>query len=109
MRTWLAAGLIVFVTFLTASQPISRFVSLEPDTGKKGDTIIGKGENLNKAMVAEVLLSDGKKDTTATICEQTDSEIDFMIPDVTPGRYRVLILSADHSAIIEQPVVVNVQ
>ena len=109
MRTWLAAGLIVFATFLTASQPIPRFTSVDPDTAKKGDAVVGKGENLSKAVVGQVLLSDGKKDTTAPISAQSNEEIKFLIPDVSPGRYRVLVLSADHSAIIEQPVVVTVE
>jgi hypothetical protein len=109
MRTWLASGLIVFATFLTASQPIPRFTSVDPDTAKKGDAVVGKGENLSKTVVAEVLLTDGKKDTNAAISSQSESEIKFTIPDVTPGRYHVLVLSADHSAIIEQPVIVTVQ
>jgi len=109
MRRWLGVGLLVSAALLTASQPIPRFYSVDPDTGKKGDVIVGKGENLGKPIVADVLLSNGTKDTSVAISAQSDSEVRFQIPDVAPGRYRVLILSADHSAIIEQPVVVNVQ
>lgn len=109
MRRWLGVGLLVCAALLTASQPIPRFFSVDPDTGKKGDVIVGKGEYLGKPIVAEVLLSNGTKDTSAIISAQSDSEIKFQIPDVIPGRYRVLVLSADRSAIIEQPVMVNVQ
>lgn len=109
MRRWLGLGLVVFAALLTASQPIPRFTSVDPDTGKRGDAILGTGENLGSGIVCEVLLTDGKKDTTAPISGQSETQIKFQIPDVTPGRYHVLLLSSDHSAIIEQPVIVNVQ
>ena len=107
MRIWL--GLMALAVLLTASVPIPRCVSVDPETGKRGDVITAKGENLNKAIVAEVFLTDGQKDTAATIVEQVESEIKFQVPDVVPGRYHVLFLSSDRSAIVEQPVIFTVR
>src|SRR5271170_7517962 len=107
MRTWL--GLIALATLLVAAPPVPRCTSVDPDSGKSGDVISAKGENLSKASVAQIFLTDGQKDTVAAITEQTYGEIKFKIPALAPGRYHVLTLNADRSAIIEQPVVFTVQ
>jgi hypothetical protein len=82
---------------------------VEPDTGKVGDVISVKGENLDKNNIAEVYLTDGAKDTKATISQQTPTEIKFTVPQVKAGRYHLAMLTANRASMIEQPVVLTVE
>jgi IPT/TIG domain-containing protein len=107
MRIWLFAGLIAMVAALGAFQALPVCTSVDPGSGKKGETIVAKGENLGKS--GELYLSNGQKDTKADITSESDTEIKFKIPDIQPGRYHLLILTADKASFIEQPVVVTVQ
>ncbi|HEV2731776.1 MAG TPA: IPT/TIG domain-containing protein, partial [Terriglobales bacterium] len=47
---------------LYAQQAMPRMTSVEPDTGKAGDTMTVSGEHLGKGEVMELYLTDGKKD-----------------------------------------------
>jgi hypothetical protein len=94
---------------LWAFQALPRCTSVEPDTGKKGDTISAKGENLGKSGIAEMYLTDGKNDTKVVISGQSDTEIKFTVPEIKAGRYRLLILTANKASLIEQPVVLTVE
>ncbi len=109
MRTWLVAGLLVAATALFAFQGIPHCTAVDPETGKKGDTITAKGENLSKKGIAELYLTDGQKDTKVDISGQSDSEVKFTIPELKAGRYHLLILTADRASLVEQPVVVTVE
>lgn len=86
-----------------------RCTSLEPDTGKKGDTVSAKGENLGKSGIAELYLTDGKNDTKVVISAESDTEIKFTVPDMKAGRYHLLVLTANRASLIEQPVVFTVE
>lgn len=109
MRTWLVAGLFALAAALCAFQALPRCTSVEPDTGKVGDVISVKGENLDKNNIAEVYLTDGAKDTKATISQQTPTEIKFTVPQVKAGRYHLAMLTANRASMIEQPVVLTVE
>ena len=109
MRTWLVVGLIGMAVALVAFQSVPRCTSVDPDTGKKGDTITAKGENLGKSGMAELYLTDGKNDTKVVISDQSDTEVKFKIPEIAAGRYHLLILTANRASLVEQPVVVNVE
>lgn len=109
MKTWLMAGLLAFAILLYAFQELPRCTSLEPDTAKAGATVSIKGENLNKNSIAEVYLTDGKNDTKVTVSEQTDVEIKFQVPQITPGRYHLATLTANRQRMIDQPVVLTVE
>jgi len=109
MKTRLVAGLIALAMVLGAFQALPRCTTVDPDTGKVGDLIAVKGENLDKATIAEVYLTDGSKDTKATISEQTGTEIKFKVPDIKPGRYHLAMLTANRASMIEQPVVLTVE
>ena len=108
MRTWLLAVLLL-IPVAIAAQSLPRCTSVEPDTGKKGDVVSVKGENLNKNSTGELWLTDGKNDTKADIADQSDAEIKFKVPDVKPGRYHLMTLTANKSSMIEQPVVLTVE
>ncbi len=109
MRTQLLALLLLMALALGAFQTVPRCTSVEPDTGKKGDVVTAKGENLNKNSMGELYLTDGKNDTKVEIANQSDAEIKFKVPDIKPGRYHLLTLSANKLSMIEQPVVLTVE
>jgi len=95
---------------LVAWEAFPRVASVEPDSGKAGDEITAKGENLGKTAIAELYLTDGTNDTKVKIEDQSDTEIKFKIPAAAKtGRYRLLILTANKASLIEQPVVVTVE
>jgi hypothetical protein len=109
MRTSLFAVLIAMAIMLVAFDAVPRCTSVDPDTGKKGDLITAKGENLGKTGIAELYLTNGTKDTKVDISDQSDVELKFKIPEMPAGRYRLLILTANRASLVEQPVVVTVE
>jgi hypothetical protein len=109
MKTLFVVALICLAAALYAFQPLPRCATLDPDTGKTGDAISVKGENLGKKNVADLFLTDGAKDTKVSMAEQSDSEIKFKVPQIKPGRYHLAILTANKASIIEQPVVLTVE
>jgi len=109
MRTSLFAVLIAMAIMLVAFDAVPRCTSVDPDTGKKGDLITAKGENLGKTGIAELYLTNGTKDTKVDISDQSDVEVKFKIPEIPAGRYRLLILTANRASLVEQPVVVTVE
>ena len=109
MKTWFVAGLVALAIALGAFQALPRCTSVDPDTAKVGDSVAVKGENLDKATIADVYLTDGAKDTKATISEQTGTQIKFTVPEIKAGRYHLAMLMANRTSIIEQPVVLTVQ
>ena len=109
MKTWFVFALLCTAITLHAQQALPRCLTLEPDTGKVGDAISAKGENLDKKNIGDLLLTDGSKDTKVTISEQSGTEIKFTIPQIKPGRYHLAILTANKASIIEQPVVLTVE
>ena len=109
MKTWLVVGLVATAVGLLAFQAMPRCTSLEPDTGKKGDTISAKGENLDKKNIAEMYLTDGSKDFPVKMSEQTETEVKFTVPAIKPGRYHLAVLTVKKDSMIEQPVVLTVE
>ena len=104
MRIWLVVTLLCMAGALLAFQGLPRCSTLEPDTGKVGDVISLKGENLDKKSSGDVFLTDGSKDVKVVISEQSESEIKFKVPQLKPGRYHIAILTANKASIIDQPV-----
>ncbi len=88
-----------------------RLTGVEPDTGAIGDTLVASGENLGKAMVRELYLTDGQTDWKTEIVEQTETLIRFRIPaNAKTGRFNLMVLtSGSEPRLIEQPIKVNVQ
>ncbi len=109
MRIWLVVTLLCMAVALVAFQALPRCSTLEPDTGKVGDVISLKGENLDKKSSADVFLTDGSKDVKVVISEQSASEIKFKVPQLKAGRYHIAILTANKASIIDQPVVLTVE
>jgi hypothetical protein len=83
---------------------------VEPDTGKVGDIISAKGENLDKSSISDVYLTDGSHDVKMQITEQTETQVRFRVSEnVRAGRYHLMVLTADKKSFIEQPVVFTVE
>lgn len=96
--------------FLWAQQPVPRVTSADPASGKSGDVIAISGENLQKAQVDKVYLTDGKHDTQVEITEQSANTIKFKIPPkLAAGRLSVMILTAGNMPeYLEEPVRVEI-
>jgi len=71
------------------AQNTPSFTTVDPISGKVNDQITVTGENLGKASVSAVFLSDDKNDYKATIVEQSDTKIVMKVPQVKPGSYNV--------------------
>lgn len=84
----------------------ARVTAVEPDSGKVGDLAMAKGENLDKDVVVDLYLTDGKNDVKVVITERASDAIKFKIPQIKAGRYR--LMTASKTAMIEQPVVFEV-
>lgn len=115
MRTSVALAvlLLTLIAALALAQaPMPRCVSVEPATGKVGEEVTVKGENLDKANVAELRLNDGQAEVKVTITEQTATSIRFKIPtEAKPGRHALVTFSkrVPRDLIIEQPVKLTIE
>ena len=92
---------------LSAQEAIPRCTTVEPLSGKVGTEIVVTGENLGKATVAELYLTDGKNDIKLAITEQTDTTLKCKIPAAAKvgERYKLMILTkGKEPKLIEQPV-----
>ena len=103
---FLAASLAAF-----AQQAMPRMSTVDPGTGRAGDEITVAGENLEKAQVAKVYLTDGKNDTLVDLTEQTPTSLKFKIPTkAVAGRFALMLLTTGKEPkLIEQPVKLTVE
>lgn len=102
----LAFGLPVFCD----GAPSPRVNTVTPDSGAVTVEFTAAGENLGKAMVAELYVTDGKNDVKVTLIEQTAEAIKFKVPGtVKAGRYGLMILTSDRMQFIEQPVKLTIE
>ncbi len=94
-----------------AQADFPRLISVTPDTGKIGDVLTVEGEHLDRKLVRELYLTDGRTDWKTEIIEQTETTIKFKIPDnAKPGRFALMVLTGgSEPRLIEQPVKVNVE
>jgi hypothetical protein len=101
------AALLVLPLRLTLAQNSPSVKAVDPTSGKVNDSISVVGENLGKAVVSAVYLSDEKSDYKAVIVEQASDKIVLKIPQVKPGDYNVSVQTG--AAIYIQPVRLTVQ
>jgi hypothetical protein len=104
-------ALLAISLLLQAQTGFPRMTSVEPGNGKAGDILDVAGENLDKANVAQIYLTDGKNDTKVEVTEQTASSVKFKIPaSIKPGRFSLMVLTTGKQPkLIEQPVKVTVE
>jgi hypothetical protein len=94
-KRWvLFAGVILFSS-LAIAQNAPQVTGVDPDSGKVNDTVTVSGNNLGKASVSSVYLSDDKNDYKATIVDQGEDKITVKVPQVKPGDYNVSIQVGD--------------
>ena len=111
MKLSFAISLLVAASFAAYAQSaMPRMASAEPQNGKIGDVIVVTGENLEKAAVAKLYLTDGTNDVVVEMTEQTATSIKFKIPaKAKPGRVALMVLTTGKEPkLIEQPVKVTV-
>jgi hypothetical protein len=84
--------------------PLMRVV--EPATVRAGNEVVATGDNLGKAVVAEVYLTANNVNTKVEVLAQADNEIRFRVPaGQKPGAYRVTVLMRSaEPVLIEEPV-----
>ncbi len=108
--SFLAPLFAVACLVVYAQQAMPRMTTAEPATGKTGDVITVSGENLEKAQVAKVYLTDGKTDLQVDVTEQTATAIKFKIPADAKGRLALMLLTGGaEPKLIEQPVKITVE
>jgi hypothetical protein len=104
----LVAALVPTVALAADAAP--KFTEVAPVSGKAGAEFTITGENLTKTHVAEVYFTDGKNDVKCDIVDQQATTIKVKAPaKVAPGRFSLMILTADRSRFLEQPVKVTIE
>ncbi|MCX6625348.1 MAG: IPT/TIG domain-containing protein [Acidobacteria bacterium] len=114
MRLSVILPVILFVLLIPQAlfpEAMPRMTTVEPGTAKIGDLLNVAGENLGKASVSQLYLTDGKNDLKVAVTEQNDSSIKFKVPATAkPGRFALMILtSGKEGKLIEQPVKVTIE
>lgn len=111
MRLSLILGLLLAVGIAFAQSPMPRMTGVEPGTGKAGDVLTAAGENLDKAQVEQLFLTDGKNDIKVEMTDQAPTAIKFKVPtSVKPGRFALMLLTRGKDPkLIEQPVKVTIE
>jgi hypothetical protein len=100
-----AATLVLF-----AQEAMPRMSAVDPSSGKVGDVVAVTGENLDKANVSKVYLTDDKNDFVCEVTEQTATAIKFKIPEKATGRLALMILTTGKEPkLITQPVKVTIE
>jgi len=111
MKLFVIGALLVAAVVLQAQQASPKMTAVEPGNAKVGDILTVTGENLDKASVSEIYLTDGSKDYKGVITEQSGEAIKFKVPAGTPaGRFALMVLTAGKDPkLMEQPVKVTVE
>jgi hypothetical protein len=94
-KIWLLLVGVILLTAFSRAQNAPQVTGVDPATGKVNDTVTVSGDNLGKASVSAVYLSDDKNDYKATIVEQADDKIQVKVPQVKPGPYNISIQVGD--------------
>lgn len=82
---------IFLASFILSAQAPPRVNAVAPSMGKVNDSITVTGENLGKASVAGIFLSDDNSDYKAAIVDQEATKIVMKIPQVKAGGYNISI------------------
>jgi hypothetical protein len=112
-RNRIGISLFAFALFAALTVPVAlaqdnpHVTGVDPAMGKANDTVTVAGENLGKAKVAAIFLSDEKDDHKATVVSQESDKIVIKVPSVKPGDYNVSIQAGN--SIFIQPVRFTVQ
>src|SRR5260370_33060786 len=111
MKVSCIALLMLSATIAFTQQAMPRMTTVEPGNGKAGDELTVAGENLDKATVIKLYLTDGKNDLEVQMTEQAATSIKFKIPaSAKAGRFSLMILTSGKGPThIEHPVRITVE
>ena len=111
MKLSFVAPILLVVTLgLCAQEAMPRMSSVDPSSVKVGDVVTVVGENLDKASVSKVYVTDQKNDLECQITSQTATELKVKIPAKAAGRMALMILTGGkEQRLIEQPVKLTVE
>jgi|SRR4051794_22144616 hypothetical protein len=103
--------LFAFGLIAQAQQAMPRMTTIDPGNGKVGDILIVSGENLDKAQVEKIYLTDGKNDLQVDVSDQAATSVKIKIPaKAKPGRFALMLLTTGKEPkFIEQPVKLTVE
>jgi IPT/TIG domain len=74
-----------------AQSTTPHITTVDPASGKVGDTVTLTGTNLGKSTVVAVYLSDDKSDYKGTLVEQAAEKLVFKVPQVKAGGYNLSV------------------
>jgi uncharacterized protein (DUF2141 family) len=94
-RRWLMLAALIVVASAAIAQNTPNVTAVDPTSGKVNDTVTVTGNNLGKAAVSSVYLSDDKSDFKAAIVDQGDDKITLKIPQVKAGSYNISLQVGD--------------
>src|SRR4029077_9649572 len=94
-KRWIVLAGVILFSSLAIAQNAPQVTGVDPESGKVNDTVTVSGNNLGKASVSSVYLSDDKNDYKATIVEQSDDKITMKVPQVKPGGYNISVQVGD--------------
>jgi hypothetical protein len=92
-------GRLIFLMGVAMMAPLllaegnPQVTSVDPSMGKVNDSVTIAGQNLDKATVVAVFLSDDKNDYKATILDQSAEKIVMKVPQVKAGNYNISVQS----------------
>lgn len=111
MQRFLGVVMLMVLSGVASAQPKpARMATVTPETGKPGTDFTVAGESLAKDTVKELYLTNGKDDIKVAIVTQKAEAILFKAPGtLKPGRYGLMILTADGKNFIEQPVKLTIE
>src|SRR5579862_5143319 len=95
-QRWLIlAGALLISSLAVVAQNAPQVSAVDPTSGKVNDTVTVSGNNLGKASVSSVYLSDDKSDYKAAIVDQGEDKITMKVPQVKAGDYNISIQVGD--------------
>src|ERR1700752_1213250 len=97
---FIAVCLLLCLAPRVGGQNSPKITAVAPATGKVNDSVALTGENLGKASVSELFLSEDKADYKATLVEQGSAKIILKVPQVKSGGYNISIQEGDKILIL---------
>ena len=102
--------ILLAASLMYGQEAMPRMSTAEPGNGKVGDEVTISGENLDKASIGKVYLTNGKDDLECEIKEQSATTVKIKIPAKATGRMALMILTGGKEPkLIEQPVKVTIE
>jgi len=88
-----------------------RLINIDPQKAAPGEIVSAHGVNLDRALVAELLLEGGGGTTITHITEQRADLLRFRVPTMLePGEYRIVLVADRRSGtkVLDQNIVLTI-